>query len=53
MWRFPSAGFAPGLEELAHTTDEWGAVRDLVTATAADSLMPEVLAALAHELKGA
>ena len=49
----PSAGFAPGLEELAHTTDEWVAVRDLVTATAAYSLMPEVLAALAHELKGA
>ena len=49
----PSAGFAPGLEELAHTTDEWVAVHDLVTATAAYSLMPEVLAALAHELKGA
>jgi putative selenium metabolism hydrolase len=49
----PSAGFAPGLEELAHTTDEWVAVRDLVTATAAYSLMPEVLASLAHESKGA
>jgi putative selenium metabolism hydrolase len=49
----PSAGFAPGLEELAHTTEEWVAVSDLLTATAAYSLMPDVLAALAHELKGA
>ena len=49
----PSAGFAPGLEELAHTTEEWVAVRDLLTATAAYSLMPDVLAGLAHELKGA
>jgi acetylornithine deacetylase/succinyl-diaminopimelate desuccinylase-like protein len=48
----PSVGFAPGLEELAHTTEEWVAVRDLVTATAAYSLMPQALAALAHELKG-
>ena len=49
----PSAGFAPGLEELAHTTEEWVSVSDLLTATAAYSLMPEGLAALAHELKGA
>ncbi len=49
----PSAGFAPGLEELAHTTEEWVAVSDLVTATAAYSLMPEMLAALADDLKGA
>jgi len=49
----PSVGFAPGLEELAHTTEEWVAVRDLVTATAAYSLMPKALAAIAHELKGA
>jgi acetylornithine deacetylase/succinyl-diaminopimelate desuccinylase-like protein len=49
----PSAGFAPGQEELAHTTEEWVAVRDLVTATAAYSLMPETLAALAHDPKGA
>ena len=48
----PSVGFAPGLEELAHTTEEWVAVRDLVTATAAYSLMPQALAAIAHELKG-
>jgi len=47
----PSVGFAPGLEELSHTTQEWVAVRDLVTATAAYSLMPEALAAHADELK--
>jgi putative selenium metabolism hydrolase len=39
----PTVGFAPGLEELAHTTNEWVAVKDLVTATAAYSLMPEML----------
>ena len=49
----PSAGFAPGMEELAHTTEEWVAVRDLLTATAAYSLMPDALAALAGQLKGA
>ena len=49
----PSAGFAPGLEELAHTTEERVAVRDLLIATAAYSLMPDALAAVAHELKGA
>ena len=55
MGRFgiPSAGFAPGMEELAHTTEEWVAVRDLLTATAAYSLMPDALAALAGQLKGA
>ncbi|MDP2469990.1 MAG: YgeY family selenium metabolism-linked hydrolase, partial [Candidatus Palauibacterales bacterium] len=49
----PSAGFAPGREELAHTTEEWVAVSDLVTATAAYSLMPDALSAMASELKGA
>jgi len=49
----PSAGFAPGLEELAHTTDEWVAVRDLVTATAAYSLMPDILASLFSDPNGA
>jgi len=49
----PSAGFAPGMEELAHTTEEWVAVRDLLTATAAYSLMPDALAALAGQMKGA
>jgi acetylornithine deacetylase/succinyl-diaminopimelate desuccinylase-like protein len=48
----PSVGFAPGLEELAHTTEEWVAVEDLVTATAAYSLMPEALAVHADELSG-
>jgi len=49
----PSVGFAPGLEELAHTTEEWVQVSDLVTAAAAYSLMPEALAALVQDLKGA
>jgi len=48
----PSVGFAPGLEELAHTTEEWVAVGDLVTAAAAYSLMPEALAVHADELSG-
>jgi putative selenium metabolism hydrolase len=47
----PSVGFAPGLEELAHSTGEWVAVEDLVKATAAYSLMPAAFAALAPELK--
>ncbi len=41
----PTAGFAPGLEELSHTTGEWVAVDDLITATAAYSLMPEMILA--------
>ena len=49
----PSAGFAPGVEELAHTTNERVAVRDLVTATAAYSLMPGILAPLFPDLNGA
>ena len=40
----PTVGFAPGREELAHTTRERVAVEDLVTATAVYSLIPEVLA---------
>ncbi len=39
----PSIGFAPGLEELAHTTQEHVKVEDLVKATAVYSLMPEYL----------
>ena len=39
----PSIGFAPGLEELAHTTQEHIKVEDLVKATAVYSLMPEYL----------
>jgi len=37
----PTVGFAPGREELAHSTGEWVAVDDLVTAAAAYSLIPE------------
>lgn len=40
----PTVGFAPGLEELAHTTDEWVAVEDLVRATAVYATIPMVLA---------
>jgi putative selenium metabolism hydrolase len=40
----PSVGFAPGLEELSHSTGEWVAVEDLVKATAAFALMPAALA---------
>lgn len=39
----PSIGFAPGLEELAHTTEEHVKVEDLVKAAAVYSLMPETL----------
>jgi putative selenium metabolism hydrolase len=47
----PTVGFAPGREELAHTTEEHVAVDDLVRATAVYSRIPEVLAAVAGELK--
>ncbi len=46
----PSVGFAPGLEELAHTTEEWVAVNDLVKATAVYSLIPDRLAAIKDQL---
>ena len=39
----PTVGFAPGREELAHTTEEYVAVEDLIKATAVYSLIPEVL----------
>jgi putative selenium metabolism hydrolase len=39
----PTVGFAPGLEELAHTTQEHVKIDDLVTATAVYSLIPEAL----------
>jgi putative selenium metabolism hydrolase len=39
----PSVGFAPGREELAHTTEERVRVEDLVKATAVYSLMPSIL----------
>lgn len=46
----PTVGFAPGLEELAHTTDEWVAVDDLIKATAVYALIPEELASRRSEL---
>ena len=46
----PTVGFAPGLEELAHTTDEWVSVDDLVRATAVYALIPSVLAARSDAL---
>ncbi len=49
----PTVGFAPGLEELAHTTREWVAVDDLVRATAVYSLIPEFLASHKGELMAA
>ena len=39
----PTVGFAPGREELAHTTEEHVAADDLVTAAAVYSLIPEEL----------
>ncbi len=46
----PTVGYAPGLEELAHTTEEWIAVADLVRATAVYSLIPAFLAARQEQL---
>jgi putative selenium metabolism hydrolase len=46
----PTVGFAPGREELAHTTEEHVRVDDLVTATAVFSLVPSVLSARKDEL---
>ena len=40
----PTIGFAPGLEELAHTTDEYIKVDDLVAAVAGAALIPDALA---------
>jgi acetylornithine deacetylase/succinyl-diaminopimelate desuccinylase-like protein len=45
----PTVGFAPGREELAHTTEEHVSIEDLVTATAVFSLLPGVLAARKDE----
>ena len=49
----PTVGFAPGREELAHTTDEWVLVDDLVRATAVYSLIPEYLAKLTDQFTAA
>ncbi|HSL17205.1 MAG TPA: YgeY family selenium metabolism-linked hydrolase [Methylomirabilota bacterium] len=46
----PTVGFAPGLEELAHTTQEHVGIDDLVVAAAVYSLIPETLSELSTEL---
>ena len=43
LYGIPTVGFAPGLEELAHTTQERISVVDLLKATAVYSLIPRVL----------
>lgn len=48
----PTVGFAPGREELAHTTDEWILVDDLVRATAVYSVIPQYLMPLRNQLSG-
>ena len=45
LYGIPTVGFAPGLEELAHTTQERVSVEDLLKATAVYSRIPEVLIA--------
>ncbi|MCU0691581.1 MAG: YgeY family selenium metabolism-linked hydrolase [Polyangiaceae bacterium] len=40
----PTIGFAPGLEELAHTTGEHIKVDDLLTATVGAAMIPQALA---------
>jgi len=40
----PSVGFAPALEELAHSTEEWVAVEDMIKSIAVYSRIPEMLA---------
>ncbi len=43
--KIPTIGYAPGLEELAHTTDEWIAEQDLLTACVFYALLPPELLA--------
>jgi putative selenium metabolism hydrolase len=45
VYGIPTVGFAPGLEELAHTTQERVSVDDLLNATAVYARIPEVLIA--------
>ncbi len=45
LYGIPTVGFAPGREELAHTTEERVRIDDLLKATAVYSLIPEVLSA--------
>ena len=44
LFGIPTVGFAPGREELAHTTQEHVSVKDLIKSTAVYSLIPEYLA---------
>jgi putative selenium metabolism hydrolase len=46
LYDIPTIGFAPGREELAHTTKERVSVEDLIKATAVYALIPEELAKL-------
>jgi putative selenium metabolism hydrolase len=48
LFGIPTVGFAPGREELAHTTDERVAVEDLIKATAVYSLIPGFLVGIAE-----
>lgn len=48
----PTVGFAPGREELAHTTEEHVRIDDLVTAAAVFSMVPKVLATKKDDLLG-
>jgi putative selenium metabolism hydrolase len=50
--RIPTVGFAPGREELAHSTEERVRIGDLVTAAAVYSLVPSVLATRSDDLRG-
>jgi putative selenium metabolism hydrolase len=49
--KIPSIGFAPGLEELSHSTDEWVKEDDLVKSAAAYAAMAQALAKRSSELK--
>nr|MCU0235283.1 hypothetical protein [Thermoanaerobaculales bacterium] len=44
VYGIPTVGFAPGREELAHTTEERVSVEDLLKATAVYSVIPEFMA---------
>ena len=46
----PTIGFAPGQEELSHSTGEWVLIDELVTAAAVYARMAQQLARVSHEL---
>jgi len=48
--KIPTIGYAPGLEELAHTTDEWIAADDLATACVFYSVLPVFVRGWARHL---